>query len=83
MGTGKDGVLRVSSPRTGLIEKVNRNGRSGEHRNEGLFVARGPGIRPGTLSRTVTTMDYAPTFAGMLGCTMDTDGQVIHELLTE
>jgi predicted AlkP superfamily phosphohydrolase/phosphomutase len=83
VGTGRGSVLRISSPRTGLIEVENRSGRSGEHRNEGLFVARGPGIRPGTLDRSVSTLDYAPTIAAMLGCGMPADGQVIHELLTE
>ena len=80
VGTGEGGLLRVRSPRGGLIEKQNRNGRSGEHRNEGLFIARGPGITPGTLVRTVSTMDYAPTIAKMLGCEMEADGSVIAEI---
>ena len=81
VGTGQGGLIRVRSPRVGLIEKQNRNGRSGEHRNEGLFVARGPGLRPGTIDRTVSTMDYAPTIARMLGCEMETDGTIIAEIV--
>ena len=81
VGTGEGGLIRVRSPRAGLVEKQNRNCRSGEHRNEGLFIARGPGIVPGELSRTVSTMDYAPTLAAMLGCAMETDGSPIQELL--
>jgi predicted AlkP superfamily phosphohydrolase/phosphomutase len=81
VGTGKGGLIRVRSPRAGLIEKQNRNCRSGEHRNEGLFIARGPGIASGTLDRTVSTMDYAPTLARMLGCEMESDGMLIDEIL--
>ena len=81
VGTGLGGLIRVRSPRAGLIEKQNRNCRSGEHRNEGLFIARGPGIASGTLDRTVSTMDYAPTLARMLGCEMESDGMLIDEIL--
>jgi predicted AlkP superfamily phosphohydrolase/phosphomutase len=81
VGTGVGGQVRVRSPRAGLIEKQNVSGRSGEHRNEGLFIARGPGIARGELSRTVSTMDYAPTIAKLLGCDMETDGRLIHEIL--
>jgi predicted AlkP superfamily phosphohydrolase/phosphomutase len=81
VGTGEGGLMRVRSPRAGLIEKQNRNCRSGEHRNEGLFIARGPGIVPGRLDRTVSTMDYAPTLARMLGCRMETDGRIIEEIV--
>ncbi len=80
VGTGAGSLLRATSPRIGTVELENRNCRSGEHRNEGLFVARGPGIQPGRLDRTVTTMDYAPTFARMLGLEMESDGRVIDEL---
>ena len=68
-------------PRAGVIEKQNRNCRSGEHRNEGMFIARGPGIVPGTLARTVSTMDYAPTIAKILGLEMESDGRVIDEIV--
>jgi hypothetical protein len=33
------------------------------------------------LDRTVSTMDYAPTFARMLGVEMETDGHVINEMI--
>lgn len=80
VGTGKGGVLRATSPRIGTIERENRNCRSGEHRNEGLFIARGPGIHPGRLDREVSAMDFAPTLARMLGCEMESDGRLIEEL---
>jgi predicted AlkP superfamily phosphohydrolase/phosphomutase len=82
VGTGAGSTMRAMSPRIGTVERENRNCRSGEHRNEGLFIARGPGIAPGRLDRTVSTMDFAPTFARMLGVEMESDGHVIDELIT-
>jgi len=73
-------MMRASSPSIGTVESENRNCRSGEHRNEGLFIAKGPGIAPGRLDRTVSTMDFAPTFARMLGVEMETDGRIITEM---
>jgi hypothetical protein len=81
VGNGAGSMMRAMSPSIGTVERENRNCRSGEHRNEGLFVARGPGIAPGQLDRTVSTMDYAPTFARMLGVEMEADGRVIEELI--
>ena len=82
VGSGAGSVMRAMSPRIGTVEQENRNCRSGEHRNEGLFIARGPGVAPGQLDRTVSTMDFAPTFARMLGVEMESDGRVIDELTT-
>jgi predicted AlkP superfamily phosphohydrolase/phosphomutase len=81
VGSGAGSVMRAASPRIGTVEFENRNCRSGEHRNEGLFIAKGPGIAQGTLDRTVSTMDYAPTFARMLGVEMESDGKIISEML--
>ena len=64
---GAGATLRVRSPRTGLIEGVNDYGRTGEHRIGGMFVAAGPGISPGRLESAVSVMDFAPTFARLLG----------------
>ena len=56
--------------------------RTGVHFPGGMFVAFGPGIKPGRLSRTVSIMDFAPTFARMLGVELpDTDGKPIGEIL--
>ena len=58
--------------------------RTGDHFSGGMFVAFGPGIRPGTLGRTVSIMDFAPTFCRMLGLELpDVDGRPIGELLAE
>lgn len=81
VGTGAGSTMRAMSSRIGTVERENRNCRSGEHRNEGLFIACGPGIAPGALERTVSTMDFAPTFAKMLGVDMETDGHVITEMI--
>jgi predicted AlkP superfamily phosphohydrolase/phosphomutase len=79
---GAAALVRVRSPRIGVVEGVNKFGRTGEHRIGGLFVARGAGIQPGLLGRTVSIMDLAPTIAAILGVDMPgTDGVVIPELL--
>jgi predicted AlkP superfamily phosphohydrolase/phosphomutase len=83
VGNGAAGMLRVHSPRVGLLEGANPNCRTGEHRPEGMFIARGPGIAPGRLERVTSNLDLAPTFARFLGCEMPgVDGQPIPELLS-
>ena len=82
VGNGAGGIVRMYSPRVGLLEAPNPNCRTGEHRPEGMFIARGPGIAPGRLGRVVSNLDLAPTFARFLGCEMQgIDGQPIPELL--
>jgi predicted AlkP superfamily phosphohydrolase/phosphomutase len=82
VGTGQGALLRARSPRIGMVERTHSYCRSGEHRIDGLVVARGPGIRAGRLGRTISDLDLAPTFARMLGCEMrDVDGVVIEELV--
>jgi predicted AlkP superfamily phosphohydrolase/phosphomutase len=82
LGSGDGAVVRVSSPRIGALEAVNRYCRSGEHRVEGLLVARGPGIAAGDPGRVLSTLDLAPTLARMLGCTMPSAaGRPIPELV--
>jgi arylsulfatase A-like enzyme len=63
------------------VEGTNLFTRTGDHRIGGLFVADGPGIRPGALDRVVSTMDFAPTLAAMLGVPPSPgDGRVIQEI---
>lgn len=65
-----------------VVTGVNRYCRTGDHRREGLFMARGPGIRPGRLARRVSIMDFAPTFGALLDVPMPrVDGRAIGELL--
>ena len=75
-------VWFVDSEKTGLITGVNGYCRTGDHRREGLFMATGPGIRPGRLARSVSIMDFAPTFCALLGTALPgADGQPIIELV--
>jgi predicted AlkP superfamily phosphohydrolase/phosphomutase len=74
--------VRLRSPRIGVIEGINDYVRTGDHRPDGLFVATGPGIRPGHLAGTVSIMDFAPTFCALLGVAMqDVDGRPIAPIL--
>jgi len=75
--------VRIRSDKIGIVEGVNTYIRTGDHRPEGLFVATGPGIRAGQLGRTVSTMDFAPTFCALLGTELpDPDGTPIAEIIT-
>lgn len=74
LGSGAAAQCRVRSPRIGALEATNRYCRSGEHRIEGMLVARGPGIPAGDTERVMSTLDLAPTFACMLGCAMPSAG---------
>ncbi|HSB53267.1 MAG TPA: hypothetical protein VLD58_02890, partial [Gemmatimonadales bacterium] len=81
IGEGKNARIAVRSPGTGTVEMLNFNCRTGEHRIEGMFVARGPGIAPGRLERVIPDLDLAPTFARYLGVDMPgVDGAPIPEL---
>ena len=66
----------------GIIEGANAYARTGDHRPEGLFIAMGRNINAGTLDRIISIMDFAPTFANLLGIQMiETDGKSIVEIL--
>lgn len=67
VGTGRGATVRLTSGRIGALEGINRYCRSGDHRRGGLFVAAGPGLDPGRLPEVVSIMDFAPTFARLLG----------------
>lgn len=76
------GKARLSSPKLGLLEGQYKLSRTGEHRREGLFVATGRDLEPRLLNRTVSVMDFAPTFTRLLGVELaDVDGQPIAEVL--
>jgi predicted AlkP superfamily phosphohydrolase/phosphomutase len=83
LGNGKGSRLRGTSARIGTVEFTSEHSRSGDHRIEGICIARGPHIRPGRLDRTVSTLDLAPTFTRILGCDLpEADGEPIPELLS-
>jgi hypothetical protein len=73
--------VRLASDKIGIVEGVNTYCRTGDHRPEGIFIAFGPGIRPGSLKRTVSIMDFAPTFTSLLGLELpEVDGEPISEI---
>ncbi len=58
-------------------------GKSGSHRDHGIFLAEGPGIRAGVTLRGAQIIDVAPTILHLLGVTVpsDMDGQVLEDML--
>ena len=60
-------ITRIASPKTGSIEGVFPGRRTGDHRPEGLLLARGPGIAPGRLDEPIDVLRIAPTLAARLG----------------
>jgi len=81
VGGGRGATLRAHSPNTGKVEGMNSYGRTGDHRL--LFVATGPGFPRGQLQRTVSIMDFAPTFTCLLGADLeDCDGRPIPEFVS-
>lgn len=66
-GGGEGAEWIVESPSVGRLSAVNRYCRTGEHRPDGLVVVAGPGIDPGTVERTLSILELAPTFAALLG----------------
>ena len=75
--------IRLGSKKIGELEGEYRFCRTGDHFPGGLFVAVGPGIKSGTLGRTVSIMDFAPTFAHLLDVDLPgVDGKPILEILS-
>ena len=58
---------------------------TGSHRPEGIFIAYGPHIQPGSVARGAKLIDLAPTVFQLLGQTppVEMDGRVLHEVLVE
>jgi predicted AlkP superfamily phosphohydrolase/phosphomutase len=82
VGSGRGATVRLTSGKIGALEGSNRYCRTGDHRREGLFVAVGPAVSSGRMSRTVSIVDFAPTFTRLLGVSLpEVDGNPISELL--
>jgi predicted AlkP superfamily phosphohydrolase/phosphomutase len=78
----EDPIPAVFSEKFGKISTNFWHPRTGHHRAGGMFLAFGPSIQPGTVDRTVSLMDYAPTIAQLLNVSLpDVDGRPIDELL--
>lgn len=70
------------SPKTGRIDKPYAKHRTGDHTPDGLFLALGPSVEPGPLSRPVSMVDFAPTIASLLGVAVDgLDGRALPEII--
>ncbi|MEW6273095.1 MAG: alkaline phosphatase family protein [Thermodesulfobacteriota bacterium] len=58
----------ASSPSIGTLVAEDRSTRrTGDHRNGGLYLVRGPGIAPGGELPPARDEDFAPTLAALLG----------------
>ena len=74
--------LQLTSDKIGIIEGEYNYCRTGDHRPEGLFVVSGSGIRSGVIERTVSIMDFAPTFLHLFGLkNFASDGKPIDEIM--
>jgi predicted AlkP superfamily phosphohydrolase/phosphomutase len=75
-------VTGIASPKIGAIRRGYDYCRTGDHKSGGFFVAVGPGLSAGRLSRSVSIMDFAPTFCDILGVNLPgVDGVPIPELV--
>jgi predicted AlkP superfamily phosphohydrolase/phosphomutase len=82
MGSSEGRGIRLFSEKIGTVEGVNTYCRTGDHRPEGLFIILKPHIKARRLDRTVSIMDFAPTFGELLGVELGhVDGQPIWEIL--
>lgn len=67
-------LRRIGSPDIGEMQHVELSYRTGDHKPDGRFFAYGPGIARGP-APAVEAVDFAPTFASLLGAPMPaTDG---------
>ena len=74
-------VRKIASEKIGTIERGYDGIRTGDHRNPGMFYARGPGIVAGELPVSVAMTDFAPTIAALLGVELpNVDGKPIAAL---
>ena len=60
-------IPSLTSPKIGTVEQRYRGLRTGDHRPDGLAIAIGPGIGPGTLADPVNVEDLAPTLLAWVG----------------
>jgi predicted AlkP superfamily phosphohydrolase/phosphomutase len=75
-------VIRASSPKIGTVETVNRYGRTGEHRSDGLLVASGPGVEASNHDLSISIFDVAPTITAALGVKLTTaDGKEMDTMI--
>lgn len=81
LGGGTAHRLQLTSDKIGMMEGEYTYCRTGDHRPEGLFAVFGPGISLGVIGRTISIMDFAPTFLKQFGLNLpDLDGKPISEI---
>jgi len=87
-------AFKVSSKSKGLawLEEIDPNhpenfafftGKSGSHRDDGIFLAEGPGVLPGKTLQGAKIIDVAPTLLHLLDVPVpgDMDGRVLLDML--
>ena len=75
-------IERVWSPTTGTVAGAYDHWRQGDHRQEGMMLAVGPGIRPGNRRGTFESTDLGATLAAAVGVPLeDVDGRAIASVL--
>jgi predicted AlkP superfamily phosphohydrolase/phosphomutase len=60
-------------------------GKSGTHRDDGIFLAHGPAVKPGTIVERARIIDLAPTLLHLMGVQVpgDMDGRVLEDILAD
>ncbi len=75
-------IVRLSSPKFAEVRGEPPGPRTGDHRPDGMLVARGADIRPRHNAMTISVVDIAPTIAAAAGVALeDVDGQPLVELV--
>ncbi len=70
-------IERVWSPKTGFVHAPYKLWRTGDHRPDGLLLARGPGIEPGP-KPPIVSLDLGPSIADRLGVELEeVDGKPV------
>ena len=75
-------IRRVHSTKIGEMECQSQAARSGDHRPDSVFFARGPNLQPKQLDQPVSTMDLAATMSNWLDLALpNIDGEPIPDLI--
>jgi predicted AlkP superfamily phosphohydrolase/phosphomutase len=77
-------IRRIGSPKLGEIGEPYGGRRSGDHTSQVLYMASGPGVRPGRLADGPKVEDLGCTLAAYAGVSLqDSDGRPIQALLPQ
>jgi predicted AlkP superfamily phosphohydrolase/phosphomutase len=75
-------ITSLVHPLAGRVESRYRGVRTGDHREEGLVIALGPGLRPGPVPDAVRVEDLGPTLGAWLGVPLPgVDGRPVPSLV--